>query len=307
MLTTPIHKQWPISNGEKPFTAPFGPNHWCHPVGMLHHMNSEEISSFWEYERKRYQTKQTPLLFKDVYQEFVEPKLQRSREDWDNHADDWFYIDFEDPHHEWEEWRVGRSVTEDEKTETERKAHLNWQNCQAACEEHKDCFQFKWTDDCCSMHRSIRLGRPTKKGKDEKKRIMSGWNLGLIDKWNREYGDCKDRVDWPGLVHSAIEEESMTEEQRQEREREREKQREKQKEKLREKQKKEKEEKEKEEKEKEEKEKGEKEKKEKEEKEKEKEKGEDNKETDDGKKSIENGQDKDDLKDSDQDGTSKQT
>lgn len=44
---------WPMINGEKPNTLPFGPQHWCHPVMTMHHMTPEEVSTFWQYEQQR--------------------------------------------------------------------------------------------------------------------------------------------------------------------------------------------------------------------------------------------------------------
>lgn len=44
---------WPMINGEKPNTLPFGTQHWCHPVMTMHHMTPEEVSTFWQYEQQR--------------------------------------------------------------------------------------------------------------------------------------------------------------------------------------------------------------------------------------------------------------
>lgn len=178
---------------------------------MMHHMNSEEISMFWEYERRRYRRDQKPLIFKEVFQDLVHPRLQTNRDDWDNGSDDWFYIDFDRPDHQWEEWRVGRSVLEEKKTETEKTAHESWQNCQAACLEHEQCFQYFWHNQVCAFHSSFRLGWPRKASEDETLRHISGWNLEKIDRWVEENGDCGDRVDWPDLVRIAIERETQPE------------------------------------------------------------------------------------------------
>ena len=44
---------WPMINGEKPTTLPFGSQHWCQPVMTMHHLTPEEVSSFWQYEQQR--------------------------------------------------------------------------------------------------------------------------------------------------------------------------------------------------------------------------------------------------------------
>jgi len=48
-----IRQAWPMFNGEKPSTLPFGPGHWCEPILTMHHMNAEEISSVWQFEQTR--------------------------------------------------------------------------------------------------------------------------------------------------------------------------------------------------------------------------------------------------------------
>lgn len=167
---------------------------------MMHHMNSEEISSFWEFERKRYRTNHKPLLFSEVYDEFIASKLNTVREDWDNGADEWMYIDFDSEEHSWEDWRIGRSKKEDEKSDVEKAAHASWEGCRAACLEHEECFQFMWHDECCAMRRNFRLGTPVKKDEHEKHRYISGWDVDKIKKWISQYGDCGDRVEWPDPV-----------------------------------------------------------------------------------------------------------
>lgn len=48
-----IRQTWPMINGEKPTTLPYGRNHWCEPILTMHHMNAEEISTVWQFEQTR--------------------------------------------------------------------------------------------------------------------------------------------------------------------------------------------------------------------------------------------------------------
>lgn len=181
---------------------------------MMHHMNSEEISSFWEFERRRYATDQSPLVFREVYEHFLAPKLQDSREDWDNGAAEWFYLDnnaaalsTEDGGHDppWEPWRLDRAVPDEVKTEAEAQAHESWEACRDACLAHGECFQYSWRDGCCSMDRSFKMGKPVRRPDEERMRTMSGWNVDKIKEWMDANDDCEDRVDWPGPVKEAME------------------------------------------------------------------------------------------------------
>lgn len=170
-------------------------------------MNSEEISTFWEFERKRYRTNQKPLIFREVYDEFIGNKIQPLRVDWDNAADDWFLIDFDRTDYMWEPWRLGRATKNEHKTEAEKTAHISWENCRAACLEHEYCYMFNWHNQCCSMHRSWKLGKPVKKEEDENMRTISGWNMDKIKAWIEQLGQCGDRVEWPEPVKMALWEE----------------------------------------------------------------------------------------------------
>jgi hypothetical protein len=53
----------PMFNGEKPISLPFGPGHWCEPILTMHHMNSEEISTLWQFEQTRKGNVGLPLSF----------------------------------------------------------------------------------------------------------------------------------------------------------------------------------------------------------------------------------------------------
>ena len=150
-------------------------------------MNSEEVSSFWEFERRWYSAQpisSTPpvLLMRDIYTEFFAPNLQTTREDWDNLSDDQFYLDNNDTR--WED-RRDRMKDEKEYNEEEKTAHLSFNHCRAACESlsHEECFQFKYEDGLCSTSKSFRLGKPVRR--IENKRSMSGWDVAKIQGWIR--------------------------------------------------------------------------------------------------------------------------
>ncbi|KAI0017717.1 glycosyltransferase family 31 protein [Xylariomycetidae sp. FL0641] len=127
-----IRQTWPMINGEKPSTLPYGPGHWCEPIFTMHHMNAEEISSVWQYE----QTRKTDftLMMKDLYHGLIAPKMQVSRENWDNLSDDVCYIN---PDPEAQERIDGqakeRSKVADEMNDVEKEAWMSWQNCAQVC------------------------------------------------------------------------------------------------------------------------------------------------------------------------------
>ncbi|KAG8160476.1 hypothetical protein KVR01_010012 [Diaporthe batatas] len=187
---------WPMTNGDKPSMFPYGDGHWCQAVGTMHHMSSEEVSQFWAFERKRFAQTQKPLLFKEIYHEYFEPKLIPMRQDWDNYSDGWYYLDQGSKDHDWEDWRIQRSTNEDRKSELQKLAHLSAEDCARACDEHVECFQWSYKNECCAMKKTFQLGRPIKRPKEDKERMTSGWPVTKIDRWIEKQGECK-QVHWP--------------------------------------------------------------------------------------------------------------
>lgn len=198
-----VNQVWPTINGEKPSTIPFGPSHWCHPIVTMHHVNSEEINSIWDFERRRYNeqgafSRPGPVLIRDIFNEFFAPKLAAKREDWNNRADDRFYLDTKDESRKWDKWMLDRMKKAKDYNQFEKKAHKSFDDCAAACKSLSDCFQFLYKDGQCSIGKSFRLGQPVKKEKDQKKRPFSGWDVDHIQNFIKKQGDCK-KIHWPNV------------------------------------------------------------------------------------------------------------
>lgn len=178
----------------------------------MHHLNSEEINSFWHFERKREHAKlfpspqhpppkslRRPLILKDIYDEFVSPYLLPLREDWDNRADNRFYLDTEtDPNRNWDDWYVKRTKKPEEFNDYEKVAHRSAEDCDRACKSLKgdECFMWKWNDGACAMSGSFQMGKPVKKEGEERKRTMSGWDVEKIRAWIEKQGECG-KINWP--------------------------------------------------------------------------------------------------------------
>ncbi len=201
-----VQQAWPSINGEKPHTMPFGPTHWCHPLITMHHMNSEEISSFWQFEgrRQRHHNKTDaaahPLVMKDVFTEFVHPKIRDVRDNWDNLSDDVFYVGRNATTIDsWKQAEFVRKIkNEADMNELEKRAHLSFDDCRAACASVGDeCFQFQYNGAACGFSHSIRLGGPVEKQDGPGAiRTMSGWDLDKIDRWVNKQRQCNE-VQWP--------------------------------------------------------------------------------------------------------------
>ncbi|KAK6074375.1 hypothetical protein SCUP234_04360 [Seiridium cupressi] len=138
-----IRQAWPMFNGEKPSTLPFGPGHWCEPILTMHHMNAEEISSVWQFEQTR-KTDRT-LLIRDLYQGLVAPKMQVQRQDWDNLSDDVCYIN---PDHNAQsragDHERGRQKKKNDLTDVEKDAWKSPEHCARVCEDEDVPDEDEW-------------------------------------------------------------------------------------------------------------------------------------------------------------------
>ena len=192
--------QAPTINGDKIWDMAFGPTHWCHPLATMHHVGSEEMSLFWEFEVRRQlagpsPSEPNPVLIRDMYVEYFLPRATASRDDWNNVSKDVIYL--------------SRTPTEDEesaavpdakkKSEVERAAHTSPEGCRAACEAMPECYQYSFVHEGkCSLGKSFKIGYPASSAADEPaKRTTSGWLTERIETWVADQGECEAR--WPDV------------------------------------------------------------------------------------------------------------
>lgn len=167
----------------------------------MHHMNAEEINSFWHFEQRRQAAltsagESRPLLLKDIYEEFLAPHLAETREDWDNAADNRYYLDM-DSDRKWHDWQTKRMKQASEYNEFEKVAHQSFEDCAAACKSlgEDECFRYKYEKGACSISNSFIMGKPVKKESGDKK-VISGWDVEKIQAWVKKQGSCS-KVQWP--------------------------------------------------------------------------------------------------------------
>ncbi|KAH6695102.1 hypothetical protein F5X68DRAFT_266729 [Plectosphaerella plurivora] len=192
-----VNNVWPVINGEKPATLPFTKDSWCRPLATMHHMSTEEISTFWEWESARMNgpDKDKVTRHADVFRAFVEPRLVPHREDWNNLSNNQLYLKKGYTNRKFSDGEVNRAKKEG-LSEVEMHAHESFEDCAGACAEESRCLQFRYNDGLCQLGWSISLGRPMKRELERKSRWMSGWNLTRIEDFVREQGPCGE-VEWP--------------------------------------------------------------------------------------------------------------
>lgn len=182
----------------------FGPTHWCHPLATMHHVDSEEMSTFWEFEARTHLRAPAsrpgepprPILLRDMYHEFFRPRASAVREDWTNISDDRVY---ETPKLDGEGGERAAQEQREKLAEWEKVAHMSLENCRRACEKTSDCFQYLYYhEQKCGISRSFKIGYPLKHEEELSKRQTSGWLLDRIDKWVAKQGECTNII-WPDV------------------------------------------------------------------------------------------------------------
>jgi hypothetical protein len=58
-----LSQVWPMTNGEKPSTMPFGDSHWCEPLVTMHHVTANEVNELWRFEQAREDTSVSQLTY----------------------------------------------------------------------------------------------------------------------------------------------------------------------------------------------------------------------------------------------------
>ncbi|KAI0008990.1 hypothetical protein F4779DRAFT_618113 [Xylariaceae sp. FL0662B] len=152
------------------------------------------------FEERFYQSRTAPGLlrpsirFKDIYEEFVLPKLESRREDWDNMSEDAYYLN---PNIEYMQWQKNLAK-HGPLTPIESDAHKSFEHCREMCDCFPDCFQFSYHNGICAYHKGFKLGEPRMRTRKEDRRWISGWSVPKIKAWIAEQEECEDAV-WPRL------------------------------------------------------------------------------------------------------------
>ena len=141
------------------------------------------------------------LRLKDVYNHFLDPHIEAKRQDWDNGSQDSYYVrpDIDLEERQDDEWKdlADKAKTED-LSEVEEKAHESFENCEAACAELDECFQFRYHDGVCGIGHTIKHGVMTGEEDDEEMSVYSGWRVDKIREWVKDQGDCEsEEFKWP--------------------------------------------------------------------------------------------------------------
>ncbi|KAK9368238.1 hypothetical protein V1509DRAFT_623458 [Lipomyces kononenkoae] len=145
---------------EPPITVRFSKLNWCEEIVTFHHLTAHDIEQLYEFEQKF--SRDQPILFKDVYHEFIMPYLRGGRQNnWDNQAD----------------IRVYSNDPEADPKNAQQKVYESYESCSDACNQWEDCMMFRYRPGYCGLSDEIRLGKKHVDGDDS---YSSFWRLDRI-------------------------------------------------------------------------------------------------------------------------------
>ncbi|KAF2638371.1 hypothetical protein P280DRAFT_404905 [Massarina eburnea CBS 473.64] len=187
----PLHRAFPHFQADSPATMDpttnkIDRNAWCFPVITYHHVSPTEIENLWRFEQAWFSKHDVLLRHRDIFKDYVYPKIGASVANWDNMSADKEY---------------NAHDHSSSKDPFESNAWKSFQHCHAMCESKKDCVQFAYDSGSCSISNAFRLGyaKPTE-------RVQSGWMTDRVDDlFLRMEGKCG-ITDWfaPKALKSSL-------------------------------------------------------------------------------------------------------
>lgn len=216
-----LYTSWPLMQGEQPTTLDYTPKQWCAPAVSWHHMDNDALSTNWDFQTKW--TKKhgwaRPYLYRDAYEQYVQPQLKAYVDDWDNLSSDTKIVasgghkssDGETgdaariakeklesaatapPYRRDAKKDTKKDAKKEDKKEEDVKETIDWSvigtmvkdgaespsNCQAVCIEVEDCLQWRYTSK--SNGGECHLSKVIKLGKAvERKEGSSVWVSGWM-------------------------------------------------------------------------------------------------------------------------------
>lgn len=181
-----ILRSFPLIQGETVASLDWTATHWCRPAVTWHHVNPAGIDKMWQFEQ-RWRAEHgahKPILFKDYYAAFVNPRIVAATngknvtlQAWDNLSNDWTFS-------------------------SESTYSSTAQSCEQFCKETQSCMQWAWRPGSCRAGSKVRFGWALKnrpelgsagnrieefEGWEE---AISGWLVGRIEEFKQVMGEC---------------------------------------------------------------------------------------------------------------------
>ena len=191
-MTADIHltPSWPLIQGETVESLDWKEIHWCAVAISWHHVSAIQLDSLWQFESdwiERYGW-DTPYLFRDVFEHFVQRHVRVDRERWNNDSKNRKLVapelatSSDTPFAELKDW--------------EQNATTSREACVAACEKMRadECVQWMFQPGRCHLGRDIIFGKSDEGSAAE--HWTSGWVQDRVEAHKERLKDCP--VRWSG-------------------------------------------------------------------------------------------------------------
>lgn len=185
----PLSETYPNFCGEGPGRIGFLPKNHCQPVVTMHHMLPSEISDMWTFER-HFARPNRYILFRDIFDHFVYPRLRDERSEWDGlsliHG---AVVD------------LPSNLFEDKEKELskEEKREKLWDFCKQTCEAKREneCTQYQISKEECKIFNGVALGYKLPLTRDDREDFRSGWLVDRIEKVFKHITCEQPKKSWP--------------------------------------------------------------------------------------------------------------
>lgn len=189
-----LSETYPNFCGEGPGRIGFLPKNHCQPVVTMHHMIPSEISDMWTFERHLARSNRY-ILFQDLFDHFVYPRLSDQRSEWDGLS----HI-----HGAVVDLPSGLFEGKENDLSKEDKREKIWDFCKKTCEEkgENECLQYQINKEECKIFKGVALGYKLPETRDDREEIRSGWMMERIEKILKNITCEQPKKSWPKNVIS---------------------------------------------------------------------------------------------------------
>ncbi|KAI7541875.1 glycosyltransferase family 31 protein, partial [Hortaea werneckii] len=199
-VDVPLTPAWPLIQGETVSSIDWKPDHWCTVALTWHHVRPIEIDSLFQFESAWIAEHgwDTPFLYRDVFDHFIQRHITVNRTAWNNLSKDRRFVLPSLP-----QTREDATTPFEELRDFEREAVKSQDACAEACSRHKKCLQWMFLPEGrCYLGEVMRFGGSDERGGNsggavgEEEHWTAGWMQERMRRWRDGFVGCE--VRWHG-------------------------------------------------------------------------------------------------------------
>ncbi|KAI7349711.1 glycosyltransferase family 31 protein [Hortaea werneckii] len=207
-VDVPLTPAWPLIQGETVSSIDWKPDHWCTVALTWHHVTPIEIDSLFQFETSWIANHgwETPYLYRDVFEHFIDRHISVNRTAWKNLSKDHRFVR-PDLLALPSQMREEPPTTPFEQLRPYEQAAVESQDaCAEACRRHRKCVQWMFAPEGrCYLGDVVRFGGSDEqreggagggRGGQEAGPWVSGWMQERVQRFKSGFEGCE--VRWHG-------------------------------------------------------------------------------------------------------------